>query len=185
MPDATPVAAGRRAARRLAAGVLALSGVMGPVLASAQDDLRCVLKAPAKASVGKPVLLRFSVTNLSKGPVLLLEWNTPFEGWFGPFVEVSRDGVALPYRGPTVKRGDPAAQEYLRLLPGRGRTASVDLAQPFDLSVPGRYRVVPRVRVFDVVRAGEMARPRLRDQLVGVGLACNEVEIEVHPRFER
>src|SRR2546423_10764391 len=108
MADVTSAAAHRRR-RDLATSLLALSALMCPVLASAADDLRCVLKAPAKAAVGKPVVLRFSITNLSGAPLLLLEWNTPFEGWFSPFVEVTRDGVALPYHGPMVKRGDPSA----------------------------------------------------------------------------
>ncbi|WP_280151373.1 hypothetical protein [Piscinibacter sp. XHJ-5] len=176
--EATPAAAGR-SRRRLALALLALSAMMCPVTVSAQDDLRCVLKAPARAAAGKPVMLRFSLTNLSAAPVMLLEWNTPFEGWFAPFVDVTRDGVALPYRGPMVKRGDPSADEYLRLLPRRARSASVDLAQPFDFSMPGRYRVVPRIRVLDVVRAGELASPRPLDRHVPVALACNPVEIEV------
>jgi hypothetical protein len=178
MTDATSAAA-HRCRRGLATGLLALSALMCPVLACATHGLRCALKAPAKAAVGKPVVLRFSVTNDSAAPVLLLEWNTPFEGWFGPFVEVTRDGVALPYRGPMAKRGDPSADEYVRLLPRRSRSASVDLAQPFDLSAPGRYRVVPRLQIFDVARAGESPPPRPRDKHAPVTLACDAVEIEI------
>jgi hypothetical protein len=177
-PDAAPAAA-PRGRRALAAGLLVLSALMHPVPAGAADDLHCVLKAPARAAVGKPVMLRFTVTNVGAAPLLLLEWNTPFEGWFAPFVAVTRDGVALPYRGPMAKRGDPSADEYVRLPPRRARTASVNLAQPFDLSVPGRYRVVPRLQAFDVARAGELPPPRPRDKHAPVTLACNAVEIEV------
>jgi len=144
-------------------------------------DLRCSLTAPASVAAGQPVPLRFSLANRGSVAVQVLEWGTPFEGWFAAYVEVSRDGVALPYRGPMVKRGEPAADEYLRVAAHRARRAEVDLAQPFDLSVPGIYRVQPRITLFDVI-AGGIPAPRPRDRHASLALSCPAFEVRVEAR---
>jgi len=143
--------------------------------------LQCTVAAPARVAVGQPVPLRFALAN--RGPVALkvLEWGTPFEGWFGAYVEVSRDGVAISYRGPMVKRGDPTADEYLRIAAHRTRRAEVDLAQPFELAIPGVYRVRPRITLFDVAAAGTPV-PRPRDRHAPLALNCPEFEIRVEAR---
>jgi len=162
----------------LAAAVLLMSS--GGAAAKA-PDLRCSLTAPARVAVGEPVPLRFSLANRGSVAVQVLEWGTPFEGWFAAYVEVSRDGVAVPYRGPMVKRGEPAADEYVRIAAHRARRAEVNLAQPFDLSAPGVYRVRPRITLFDVAAAGTAA-PRPRDRHASLALSCPELEVRVEAR---
>ena len=144
-------------------------------------ELHCSLTAPASVAAGQPVPLRFMLENRGAVALQVLEWGTPLEGWFAPYVEVSRDGVAVPYRGPMVKRGDPAADEYVRIAAHRTRRAEVDLAQPFDLSVPGVYRVRPRITLFDVAKAGAPA-PRPRDRHAAQALSCPEFEVRVEAR---
>ena len=161
--------------------VSVLLTVPGP--APAAEGLHCVLRAPASVAVGAPVPLWFGITNRSRLAVNVLEWNTPFEGWFGAYVEVTRDGVALPYRGPMLKRGEPSADEYLRFSAGQSRRASVDLSLPFDLSQPGLYRVQPRITLHDVV--GAQAPPRTRAQHAAQALVCHGVELRVVPATGR
>lgn len=164
----------------LAAAVLLMSASGGSGSTQAAE-LHCSLTAPASVVTGQPVPLRFTLANRGAVAVQVLEWGTPFEGWFGAYVEVSRDGVAIPYRGPMVKRGDPAADEYARIAAHRARRAEVDLAQPFDLSVPGVYRVRPRITLFDVVPVGTPA-PRPRDRHTAQTLNCPEFEVRVEAR---
>ena len=147
-----------------------------PAAASPASGLRCALEAPAHAAAGGPVMLRFTVTNTGPEPLQLLRWNTPFEaGWFAPFVAVTRDGQALRWQGPVLKRGDPAAEDYFRLEPGAARTAELDLALPVDLSRPGRYRVVPRIHLVDVFEARAAMPPRPRAAHAGADLPCPAV----------
>ena len=162
----------------LVAAVLLMSASGGSAQAA---DLHCSLMAPASVVSGQPVPLRFTLANRGAVAVQVLEWGTPLEGWFAAYVEVSRDGVAVPYRGPMVKRGDPAADEYVRIAAHRTRRAEVDLAQPFDLSAPGVYRVRPRITLFDVATAGTPA-PRPRDRHAGQALSCPEFEVRVEAR---
>ena len=154
-----------------------------PGAAPAAESLHCVLRAPVRVAVGAPVPLRFGVTNRGRLAVSVLEWNTPFEGWFGAYVEVTRDGVALPYRGPMLKRGEPSADEYLSFGAAQTRRATVDLAQPFDLSQPGLYRVQARITLHDV--AGARVPQRARALHEARPLACNAVELRIVPAFGR
>jgi hypothetical protein len=148
-----------------------------PASSPVAPALRCTLEAPVHAVAGGPVMLRFTVTNTGPGPLQLLRWNTPFEaGWFAPFVSVTRDGQALAWQGPVLKRGDPAAEDYLRLEAGAARTAELDLALPVDLSSPGRYRVVPRIHLVDAFDARAAAPPRPRAAHAGTDLRCPAVE---------
>ena len=150
-----------------------------PGFAPAAEPLRCVMQAPARVPAGAPVPLRFAVTNRSAQALRLLEWNTPFEGWFGAYVEVTREGVPLPYRGPRLKRGDPSAGDYLRIGAGQTRRATVDLSLPFDLSLPGLFRVQPRITLHDVAGAAVKARSRAEHR--AQPLPCNAVEVRVDP----
>ncbi|MEW6703913.1 MAG: protease [Pseudomonadota bacterium] len=148
--------------------------------ALAHEGLQCSLQAPARAEAGAALPLRFTLTNAGAAAVWVLTWNTPFErqGWLAPYVELTRDGVPVRYQGPAMKRGEPSAEHYLRLEPGASRTAEVDLALPFDLSRPGRYRVQPRLQLHDV--AGAAARvPRPRSAHTGRRLPCNAVEFDL------
>ena len=158
------------------AALAAIASMSMPVLA-APPDLVCKLAAPARVTAGEPAPMRFTLTNRGPAAVRVLNWATPFEGWFGPYVQVLRDGEPQRYSGPMVKRGDPGADEYVTIAAGRSRHATVDLAQPFDLTRPGRYRVMPRISLFDVT--GGPARP-LADH-VPKRLDCPALEIEVLP----
>ena len=147
--------------------------------APATAALRCVLNAPASGRAGAPLLLHFKITNSGPQALRLLDWNTPFEpGWFAPFVTLQRDGLAVNYRGASMKRGDPAAQDYVAIGAGRVRHARIDLAQAFDLSRPGHYHVEPQIVLHDVLPAGTRA-PRPRDAQQGQPLACNAVEFDL------
>lgn len=164
-------------ARAVVAAALVLIG--GSALSAAAPGLQCTLRAPATAVAGQPVRLSFTLTNRSASPLRVLEWNTPFEGWFAPYVQVARDGGAVPYRGPAMKRGDPSADEYFSLAAGGSRRAEVDLALPFDLSTPGRYVVTPHLTLFDQFAGGAKAAARPRDAHVPLALACDPIEVKI------
>ena len=141
----------------------------------------CRVSAPAAVSAGQPVRLRFVLRNPGPQAVHVLAWGLPFEGWFAPFVSVWRDGSELAYQGPSLKRGEPAADEYLRIAAGRARVAVVDLGQAFDLTPSGRYRVAPQLTVHDAFTAGAGVPPRPRERHAGQAVACTALEFSVAP----
>jgi hypothetical protein len=170
--------------RRLAAwapGLLLMAGLAAP--ARGADTLGCRLAVPDHPVLGQPVPLTLTLANHGPAALAFLRWKTPFEQrWTGPFVSVLRDGVPLAYQGPMVKRGDPDAAQYVRLAPGESRSASLDLALPFDLTQAGRYEVRPDVVLADVLAEGQGTVPRTRDALQAVALRCNPVTFELRAR---
>ena len=143
--------------------------------------LRCQLELPAQAALGAPLRLKLTLTNTGAQPLQVLTWATPFDGWFAPYVAVRLEGRDLPYRGPSVKRGEPVAADFVRLASGRSRSATVNVAQAFELNQPGLYELVPRIVLFDVTVA---ARPlaRVREQFQAQPLACPSLHFRIVPR---
>jgi hypothetical protein len=141
--------------------------------------LECSVSAPASVAVGRPVPLRFTLRNHGNAAVQVLTWATPFEGWFAPYVKVWRDGTELAYTGPTLKRGEPAPEDYLRIGAGRSRAVMVDLAQAFDLGRSGSYRVQPALNLHDSFVAAADRAPRPRDRHVGQIVPCGAAAFEV------
>ena len=157
------------------AAVLWITLPAGSVSASsgaAVPPLQCTIELATLA----PPALRIRLRNRTASPLAVLTWGTPFEGWMQPFVRVTRNGVALDYQGPSVKRGDPERSEYLRLAAGRSRSATLALAPAFDVSAPGRYRVEPQIVLHDVT-AQPTPRPRSAHQ--SQTLACPALEFDV------
>jgi peptidyl-Lys metalloendopeptidase len=153
---------------RLALTVALVALMAGGTQASeAASSLRCELRvvgqyspAPGRPEAGSGPWLEMTLRNPGAKAIRFLNWGTPFEGgWFQPFVQVSLDGATITYGGAMVKRGDPEASDYVLLKSGASRRARLDLAEVFDLSRSGRYRVEPRITLHDVIEGDS---PRLR-----------------------
>ena len=143
--------------------------------------LDCPLSVAPSPVSGEPVRLRFSLANRSRQPLALLTWGTPFEGWWSPFVALHFGDQELPYQGPMAKRGEPGSDEVLRIPPGHSRRAEVDLAQAFDLSRPGTYRVAPNIHLHDHEFGAASGWPRPRAAHQPLLLNCPTVEFVVQP----
>jgi hypothetical protein len=132
---------------------------------AAPITLSCQLRARV---VGPgQVELRFDVRNQGRQAVHLLRWGTPFEGgWFSAFVSVRNAQGALLYQGATVKRGEPATEDYLRLAPGHGISRRLRLEQAFDLpaAAHAELTVQSQWRWHDALVVGRGKVPRPREQ---------------------
>ncbi len=153
----------------------------GAAAIPAPPAVACELRVTPSAVAGQPVQLTVRLRNAGTSVLQLLTWGTPFEeGWFHPFVVVTHNGRALSYGGASVKRADPSADEYLRFAPGQRRQATLDLADVFNVSAPGRYVVEPRVVIHDVLAApGRPPRPRAQHQALHP--ACRGATFEITP----
>ncbi len=161
----------------VAAGPAGAAG--GPALPL---TLNCRIDGPATLKAGQAAVFTMTLSNPGPQALDFLHWATPFEaGWFGAWLELLRDGQALVYGGPSVKRAAPRAADYTRLQPGQMRQASFDLSPVFDLRRPGRYVIQPQLVLFDVVPAGAAALPRARGDLVALPLVCPERVFEITP----
>lgn len=149
--------------------------------AAAAPQLHCQLEWLPLKKGGAARPLRLTLTNRSPVALQVLEWATPFEGWLWPFVQLQRDGQTMPYQGGAARRVEPVLQEYLRIEPGQQRQATVDLADAFDLTRPGRYELAPRLQLRDVVAAPDAA-PRTRSAFQPLALDCPALAFSVAPR---
>ncbi len=142
--------------------------------------LECEVSAPAQVAKGAPVELSFKLTNRGERPLHVLTWLTPLEGGlFGNALLVTRAGVELPFAGPMIKRGDPEADDYLELAPGKSAEAKIDAGLAYDLAAPGRYELAFRGTLFDVVLDGQVPRPRSGFHPLDV--RCPAVTVERKP----
>jgi hypothetical protein len=137
--------------------------------AAARPALSCRLEIQA------PTSIRFELTNGSGSSLRVLKWNTPLEGWKGTVFRVTRNGEEVPYQGPMLKRGDPQADAYVEIPAGGKADATVDLAEVYDLSRPGTYKVEVDGDLIDVT-AGEIPRPR--DLHQALPLDCKAVTFQ-------
>jgi hypothetical protein len=164
------------------AGLTALFAGTCMQASTSPSPLECRIEPRAPLTAGGPAEIRFVLTNPSRGPVWVLRWNTPFEGWRGSiFTVTAPDGTEIPYTGPMVKRGDPGRDDYVQIPPGDEADAVVDLANVYDLGKPGRYRLQVTGGIADLT-ADAAAVPRPRERHQGAALRCGEVTLEVRPQ---
>lgn len=55
--------------------------------------------------------------------------------------EITLDDAEVPYRGRTIKRGPPTAEDYHTLKPNETYTTTIDISKTYDLTKPGRYHL--------------------------------------------
>ena len=145
--------------------------------------LECRLRMEEPLRAGGPVILRFTLSRASgsgEKPVYALRWYTPLEGIRGSFLNVQRDGVAIPYQGPMVKRGDPSLEDYVEVSPDKPVEGMVDLGPAYDFSRPGRYSIEFKTGLGDLVDEPTLL-PRPRDAHRPVPLACDPLSFELRP----
>lgn len=120
----------------------------GQELSSELKDLEVSLSAD-KASFSATESARVRVTlrntasrsNGNAQAAKLLKRFTPAEGVEEPLFSVRHEGAEVAYAGPHIKRPPPSEEDYLTLAPGESQSWMVDLAESYDLSKTGTYRV--------------------------------------------
>lgn len=143
--------------------------------------LTYTLEAEESYAAGSPVRIRFVLSNLSDRQLFVLRWNTPIEGIEGNIFRVTHDGIEVAYRGPQIKRGEPAREDYIRIGPHESVSGVVDLAAAYDVGSAGTYGVAFAGRLLDVTRNGR-ALPRPREKHRPMSIGGNAVTVLVRPR---
>lgn len=141
-------------------------------------ELAARISARERYPVGAPVPIDFALANRGREPVWVLIWDTPLEGMQNEMFRVTRDGQSLDYVGILVKRGDPGPEEYRRIEPGGELSATVDLAQGYELAAPGAYEVTLDTQLADVA-VDPAGLPRARDLHEGRDLRAGPVRFRI------
>jgi peptidyl-Lys metalloendopeptidase len=99
---------------------------------------------------GDAVLVDVNITNTGKGAARILRWFTAQNGVEESLFDVRVDGNAAEYVGRHYKRPEPSDMDYIVIQPGRTITATVDLADYYDMTATGMYSVRYAVESFDL-----------------------------------
>jgi hypothetical protein len=92
--------------------------------------------------------------------------------------KVTREGEELEYLGPMARRGNPVAEDYEEIAPGKAASASFDLAKAYDLAPAGDYHLEFVSRILDATPdRSEVPRPLDRHQPVDI--ECNDLAFSI------
>src|SRR2546423_70980 len=98
--------------------VLAFSSAAG-LQAAARDGVDVQLSAPNPVLNGDvDVVVNVTVTNTTRHPITLLQWQLPSDDLEGPLFKVTRDDQPVRYLGPVIKRATPDASDHVKLEAG-------------------------------------------------------------------
>lgn len=103
------------------------------------------MSAPEKVKAGKPILVKFTVSNPSDKEQEFCKWHTPFEQRFmNSFFEVTDGkGEQVQYKGAMAKRVmPPPADAYVKVAAKGSVSAEIDLTVGYDVKKAGSYKVV-------------------------------------------
>jgi peptidyl-Lys metalloendopeptidase len=106
--------------------------------ASAQVDL--VFNKLSFAD-GEDVLVKVIISNPGTQEIRILRWLTPIDGIESDIFSLTVDGQTASYTGRLYKRQAPTESDYLTIKPGERLESSVDLADYYDMSLPGPYHI--------------------------------------------
>jgi peptidyl-Lys metalloendopeptidase len=82
-----------------------------------------------------------TITNTSRHAVRVPKWELPSDFIEAKLFQVTRDGEAVQYEGPMIKRGLPASQDFAILRAGESYRTTVDLSGAYDMAKSGQYVV--------------------------------------------
>ena len=126
----------------LLAGAAALVLCVSNAAAAARDGLQVRLSAPEPVLRGDvDVTVGVSITNTTREAVTLMRWELPSARPEAALFRITRDGEAVAYTGPLIKRGPPTREDLVRIEPGATITTEVELTAAYDLSRNGLYTI--------------------------------------------
>lgn len=85
--------------------------------------------------------VRVTLRNTSPSAVDVLSRDLPQAREVKAVLDVTRNGVPVPYRGRLAKLGAPTAADYTRIPAGGTYAVTVNLADYYDLTQPGTFTV--------------------------------------------
>ena len=85
------------------------------------------------------VACSFQFTNIADEDLYLLKRNTPLEGFFSPFLNLSTEGRPVQYEGIYASRIAPTKDEFVLLKAGESIAASVQITDVFNIDTDGLY----------------------------------------------
>ncbi len=124
---------------RAIAGTTILAGAIAAATAAAPVTRSNPLRVSmfANGNGGVEVIL----TNTSNKIARVPKYQLPLGELEAKLFSISRDGEAVAYEGPMIKRGLPQASDFAILRPGQSYRSVVQLADAYDMRKSGTYTI--------------------------------------------
>jgi peptidyl-Lys metalloendopeptidase len=124
---------------RALAGTTILAGAIAAATAAAPITRSNPLRVSmfANGNGGVEVIL----TNTSNKIARVPKYQLPLGELEAKLFSISRDGEAVAYEGPMIKRGLPQASDFAILRPGQSYRSVVQLADAYDMRKSGTYTI--------------------------------------------
>jgi hypothetical protein len=122
---------------------------------SVDKDLRYNLSTSDKHVKGNPIIITFTLENLSNQDLWVLTWYTPLEGIKGEIFKIVCNGEEIPYEGRLVKRGLPTKDNYMSIGSRKSISAEVDLSTAYTFPTCNECIVSFNGMIYDVQKTYE------------------------------
>lgn len=124
-------------------GIFALlaSGCKPPATPVPSNISATISAGQASYSTGDPLMLRFTLKNISNQALTLLKWNTPLDGFYSDMFRVEANGQPVEYVGILAYRTPPTAEDFVQLQPGQEISVDFDLAGQYAMYTAGAYTI--------------------------------------------
>jgi hypothetical protein len=142
--------------------------------------LRYRLSAQNSYIVGKQVVIKFTLENLSGREIWVLKWYTPLEGLKGRILKIFCESKEILYEGRMIKRSDPGTEDYVHLSPRGSVSADVDISSAYALPVCSEVKVSFIGNIQDVVFSGEPL-PRKSEDQRSLDISGNPILFSIMP----
>ena len=107
------------------------------------------LKSKENYRLDEPIIIDFTLENVSDHDLWVLSWYTPLEGLKGNIFEVRCDGKPIQYKGIMVKRGAPLREDYT-YIPSKGSVSvTFDLSKAYEFAQCGECEVKFKGQIYD------------------------------------
>ena len=123
---------------RAAFGTTVLAGAIAAATAAAPITGKNPLRVSMYAVDGGVEVI---LTNTSNKIARVPRYQLPMGDIEAKLFQVSRDGQAVAYEGPMIKRGLPTAADFAILQPGQSIRSKIQLADAYDMRKSGTYSI--------------------------------------------
>jgi peptidyl-Lys metalloendopeptidase len=128
--------------RTLFGAVLACASIATIAAPNRAPNLTVSVAMTDRATLGdQEVAVDVLFTNTGDTPVSVVKWFVPDGTPEGDLFLLTRNGEAVPYLGPIVKRPAPTANDMITLAPGESIMRTAELASLYDLRETGVYSI--------------------------------------------
>jgi len=100
---------------------------------SFNNKLKFELRSKNRYNKDDPIIINFTLYNLTNEGLRVLARYTPLENLQGDIFHVICEGKKIQYGGIMVKRGPPTEKEYMYIEPGRSISREINISSAYKL----------------------------------------------------